>query len=183
MMQTSLGRFRLTGIASVELTNQYLDAGHIFSKDIRFVLEQLQQAGSYSEMILIADRFVSTLVHNARKNAHLVDSVSRAMIGDDYRSVDWLAKQSCLSTRQFTRKFTERTGVNPKTYARIIRFSKACNIRNAYPQLDWLRIAVECGYFDYQHLVKDYKDFANATPNNFFSEERRAPGRVLGLTK
>ena len=56
-------------------------------------------------------------------------------------------------------------------------------LRLKNPALDWLSIAIACGYNDYQHLVKDYKEFANTTPNLFFNEERQAPGRVLGLSK
>ncbi len=175
--------FRLTGIPSSELANKYLDAEFIFSKNIRSVHEELQHSQDYSEMVLIADRFVSTLVRTARKDAHLLDGVSRLMIQSSGRtSVDWLAKESCLSSKQFKRKFNERTGVNPKTYSRIIRFTKAVNIKNAYPTIDWLRIAVECDYFDYQHLVKDYKDFTRQTPNKFHLLESNSPERQLGLT-
>ncbi|ULQ54914.1 hypothetical protein KJS94_09715 [Flavihumibacter rivuli] len=39
----------------------------------------------------------------------------------------------------------------------------------------------ECGYHDYQHLAKDYREFANGSPNDFFREESKAPERVLGL--
>lgn len=176
------GLFRLTGIPSLEFTNKYLDARYIFPKNIQLVHEQLQHAPSYSEMVLIADRFMTTLVHNAHKSAHLLDSVSRAMMNNGGHSIDWLAKESCLSAKQFKRKFSERTGVNPKTYSRIIRFAKALNIRNAYPTIDWLRIAIECGYFDYQHLVKDYKDFTGQTPNEFHLLENNSPERALGLT-
>jgi AraC-like DNA-binding protein len=174
--------FRLTGTPSSEFTNKYLDAGCIFPKSIGFVYEQLQYAQSYDEMILIADWFISSVVRNARKNAHLLDSVTRAMMGNDNNSIDWLAKESCLSPKQFKRKFNERTGVNPKTYSRIIRFTKAYNIKNAYPNIDWLRIAVECGYFDYQHLVKDYKDFTGQPPTEFHLLESKSPERTLGLS-
>jgi AraC-like DNA-binding protein len=176
------GLFRLTGISSVEFTNKYLDAQYIFPKHIGFVHEQLQHAQSYNEMVLIADRFITTLVHTSRKNAHLLDSVGRAMVTNSNNSIDWLAKESCLSTKQFKRKFIERTGVNPKTYSRIIRFTKAFNIKNAYPDIDWLRIAVEYDYFDYQHLVKDYKDFTGQTPNEFHLLESNSPERTLGLS-
>lgn len=175
------GLFRLTGIPSSEFTNKYFDARDIFPAGIGLVQEQLQYARSYSEMIPIADRFIATLVHNARKSAHLLDSVTRAMMNGNH-SMDWLAKESRLSAKQFKRKFNERTGVNPKTYARIIRFTTALNIRNAYPHMDWLRIAVECDYFDYQHLVKDYKDFTGRTPNEFHLLENSSPERTLGLS-
>lgn len=177
------GLFRLTGIPSFELTNQCFDAENIFSKNIRFIHERLQHAKSYDEMLLIADRFIAALVSNARKDIHLLDSVSKFMLQHDGNiSLDWLAKESCLCVKQFKRKFNERVGVNPKKYARIIRFTKAFNTKNAYPNWDWLRIAIECDYFDYQHLVKDYKDFTGLTPNEFHLLENNSPEHILGLT-
>lgn len=174
--------FRLTGISSFELTDRYLDAELIFSRDIRLVLEQFQNAANYEEMILIADRFVTSLVKKAREEGHRLDTVSRLMISSGARvSLDWLADESCLSTKQFTRKFYERTGVNPKSYMRIIRFTNAVHMRNAFPEKDWLQIAVDCGYYDYQHLVRDYKEFTNSTPTGFHVIESKSPEARLGL--
>ncbi|MBC7777626.1 MAG: AraC family transcriptional regulator, partial [Phycisphaerae bacterium] len=155
----------------------------IFSGNVRLILEQLQNAGSYNQMITIADQFVTSLVNKKRKEAHQLDAVSRLMIrSGGNASLDWLANQSYLSSKQFKRKFYERTGVNPKTYLRIIRFNKAFNTRNAYPDWDWLRIALECDYYDYQHLVRDYKEFTKQTPNEFHRIESNSPERRLGLT-
>lgn len=174
--------FRLTGISSFELTNQYLDAEPVFSSKIRFILEQLQHAASYSEMIAIGDRFIGKLAGDSRKNAHQLDKVSRLMIRSGGKaSLDCLAKETYLSPKQFTRKFYERTGVNPKTYLRIIRLTKAINTKNAFPDWDWLRIALECDYFDYQHLVRDYKEFTKRTPNLFHVIENNSPESRLGL--
>ena len=174
--------FRLTGISSFELTDQYLDAEQIFSGRIRSTFEQLQNAESYGEMALIADKYLNSLVRQARKDAHRLDEVSRVMLNTAGKvSLDWLASESCLSPKQFTRKFYERTGVNPKMYQKIIRLTKAFNIKNAYPERDWMQIAFECGYFDYQHLVKDYKEFTKHTPNEFHLIESKSPEQQLGL--
>lgn len=175
--------FRLTGIPSYEFTNRYIDAEEVFPKTIRFVLEELQQAGTYNEMLLIAERFVADFIRNTRKEAHPLDSVSKLMIQNDGNiSVDWLAKESCLCVKQFKRKFNERIGVNPKTYARIIRLTKAFNTKNAHPDWDWLKVAIECNYYDYQHLVKDYHNLTGFKPNELHILERYSPESRLGLT-
>jgi AraC-like DNA-binding protein len=177
------GLFRLTGLPSFELTNQLVDAEYIFSKNILFIHEQLQDAKSHREMLLIADKFISDMINHARKDFHPLDSISKMMMKRHGKiSVDWLAKESCLGIKQFKRKFSERVGVNPKTFERIIRFNKAFNIKNAHPNWDWLRIAIECDYFDYQHLVKDYKSFTGLTPIEFHLLEINSPECRLGLT-
>jgi AraC-like DNA-binding protein len=176
--------FRLTGIPSYELTNKFLDAENIFSNHIRFVLEELQQAKTYDEMLTKADKFVATLIKSTKKDAHLLDSVSKLMIKCDGNvSVDWLAKETSLCIKQFKRKFNERAGINPKTYARVIRFTKAFNTKNAHPDWDWLKVAIECNYYDYQHLAKDYYNFTGLSPNELHQLEQNSPESRLGLAK
>ena len=94
--------YRLSGIPSFELTNQYLDAVIIFSNDILFVHDALQHAKSYNEMMLIAHKFVIKLIGNAQKETHSLDSVSQWMMKHNKPiSLDELAKESCLCTKQF----------------------------------------------------------------------------------
>lgn len=174
--------FRLTGIPAQELTNQFIDAGLIFSHDIKHAFEQLQQTTAYDQMLQTAENFIKSLIHHVRKDFHILDAVSKQMKGSaEAVSMDVLAKQSYLCTKQFKRKFQERIGVNPKTYSRIIRFNKAYNLRNCTK--DWDFIVSKCGYTDYQHLSKDYKDFTGLTPNELHFFESQSPERVLQLTE
>jgi len=178
------GLFRLTGIPSYELANKYINAEDIFSKNIYFVLEELQEAKTYDEILTIADKFVADLISNFQKETHALDKVSKLMIRHDGNvSIDWLAKETCLCIKQFKRKFNERAGINPKTYARIIRLAKTFNTKNAYPDWDWLKIAIECNYYDYQHLVKDYYDLTGFSPHELHLLERNSPESRLGLEK
>lgn len=176
--------FRLTGIPAYQITNKHVDATSIFSKNIQSVFEQLQLAKDYCELLHIVDHFAQQLVLTARRDILPLDLISGHMMQTKGNvSIDWLAKESCLCTKQFKRKFYERTGVNPKTYARIIRFNKVYNFKNCFPDKDWSCIASECGYFDYQHLAKDYKDFTSVTPPELHLLENKSPENVLGLTK
>lgn len=176
--------FRLTGIPAYEFTDQLIDGTAIFSKDIEVAFEQLQLSKSYDEILVLLEHFTQNLVRQARQDCVLLDEVSRQMMQPGKNSsIDWLAKESCLCTKQFERKFIQRAGVNPKTYARIIRFNRAYNLRNHFPDKDWLSIAIEGGYCDYQHLAKDYKDFTGFTPPEFHLLESNSPENVLGLTK
>ena len=98
-------------------------------------------------------------------------------------SLDWLAKEACLSAKQFERNFNDRIGINPKYFARIIRFDKVFRMKNAFPNKDWLSIALDCGYYDYQHLVRDYKEFTGMTPANFYMQDTQSPERKFGIVE
>jgi AraC-like DNA-binding protein len=178
------GLYRLTGIPSSELTNQYLDGALVFP-NVHLINEQLYHAKTYDEMLDISNKFVHDIINSRKiKDRHGIDEISKLLLHqNDCYSLDKLADQSCLCTKQFERKFNERTGVMPKIFSRIARFDRAFRMKNRNPKMDWMRIAVECGYYDYQHLVKDYRKFTSYTPTRFHIIEDQAPERSLGLSE
>jgi AraC-like DNA-binding protein len=175
--------FRLIGLPRYELTNTFIDAESVLSNQIKALTEQLKNADSYAELIQQAESFISLLIRRSRKEAHGIDRAAQLLLQNTSPiSIDWLASQSCLSTRQFERKFKERMGVTASQLARIARFEKAFVLKNAQPQLDWLSVAIQCGYYDYPHLVRDYKAFTGLTPASFLDVDLQAPERLLGFT-
>src|SRR6185436_21146188 len=68
-----------------------------------------------------------------------------------------------ISTRQLERRFKDRVGISPKLFSRMQRFQRVFRaIGGGRP--DWARVAVECGYHDQAHLIRDFRDFAGETP-------------------
>jgi AraC-like DNA-binding protein len=174
------GFYLLTGMPSLETCNQYLHAQDVFTAPFDEINDRLFCAKSYDQMLAIADDFVSNL--RTSKSSTPFDKVANGLvINHDNPSLDWLASQSSLSIKQFERNFKIRTGLTPKTFMRIRRFDKAFRMKNQFAGLDWLSIAIKCGYYDYQHLVKDYLDFTSLTPPAFHVVENRSPERKFGL--
>lgn len=176
--------FQLTGIPSNLLTNKSLNASDIFGNQAIFVNEQLFNAKNYTKMIQIVEDFLKQVIRQKNMYTHPVRKFARLMMQDaDKNSLDWYIKESCLCQRQFDRKFDELVGVNPKRFLRIIRFDKAFRMKNRFPKKDWLSIAIECGYHDYQHLVKDYKEFTELSPAQFTELDTKGPDRIIGVAE
>ena len=55
--------------------------------------------------------------------------------------------------------------MNPKLYSRIVKFSNAYRLREAFPQLTWTSIAHSSGYYDQMHMIKDFKLFTGVNPS------------------
>ncbi len=68
--------------------------------------------------------------------------------------------------------------MNPKMYARILKFSKAYRLREAFPQLTWIKIAHESGYFDQMHMIRDFKIFAGVNPSAIEQQLLSTPLRM-----
>ncbi|MBC7921011.1 MAG: AraC family transcriptional regulator [Ferruginibacter sp.] len=181
--------FRLTGLPAHELTNTFVDAEAVFDPEIRLVNERLSSTDVYAEMTGIVEGFIHYLIKRRRAtpsrfSIRPVDKVGLFMLQNSSpASLDWLANQACLSTRQFYQNFIQRTGISPKLYNRIIRFDNAMKISHAQPTKDWLSIALASGYYDYQHLVRDFKEFTTLTPREFSQRDSQAPERSFGLVE
>lgn len=176
--------YKLIGIPSTQINNEYIAADEVFGKEVHLINEQLFFAKNYNEMVQIANNFMRSLIKKQKKETHFIDAVCSSMLyNPNPFSLIKAAQQSFLSTKQFERKFKERTGVNPKTFEQIIKFDNAFRLKNANPNFDWLKIAVECNYYDYQHLSKAYKDFTGLSPTAFHAIEEQAPERKLGLNE
>ncbi len=78
-------------------------------------------------------------------------------------SLDALAFNVGLSTRQFRRCIRQDTGLSPKLLARICRFRcAAARLRSG--EESHADLAASCGYFDQSHFIAEYRHFTGQTP-------------------
>jgi AraC-like DNA-binding protein len=82
--------------------------------------------------------------------------------------LDWVADQAGMSPRQFRRRCFEESGLAPKHLCRILRFRHACELANARGN-GWAAIAIDAGYFDQAHLIRDFREFTGRAPVSVFS--------------
>lgn len=75
-----------------------------------------------------------------------------------------LAAGAGMGTRQLERRFLEEVGMTPKRLARISRFQRVFKALERRPA-GWTRVALECGYYDSSHLVRDFREFAGDAPS------------------
>jgi len=83
--------------------------------------------------------------------------------------IESLADQLGVSRQHLAAQFRTHVGLSPKLYARIERFRRAAGaLRVPDPAMvDWALLALDCGYFDQSHLIRDFREFADSTPEGF----------------
>jgi AraC-like DNA-binding protein len=177
--------YKLTGIPASELANKFTDAHLIFGNPIKSYVEQLANAQSSEGMVKAGETFIIQLISKAAFSGLKIDELFKNRLLDLRNiAVSKLAKENNRCEKQFKRNFIDIIGINPKMYLNISRFHRAYNIKNANPHWDWLRIAVESGYYDYQHLAKEYLFFTNHTPVQYHQQiEPNSPEMLLGVAK
>lgn len=173
---------KLLRIPMYELLHQYVEAQTILGREIDDVEDQLSNATTYDELPLILDRYFTKKVTRVKFGFEPIDRVGSVILANPQAfNLTQTASDACLSFRQFEKRFERQVGVTPKYFARICRFYQAYSLKDARQELDWLSIAIQTGYSDYQHLVKDFKQFAGVTPNMLIQESNLNPERQLKL--
>ena len=83
------------------------------------------------------------------------------------RSVASVTDEIGLSPRRFIDVFTQQTGYTPKLFCRVRRFQQAITLSRAGCHVDWLGVALSCGYYDQAHFVHDFRAFSGLNPTAY----------------
>lgn len=143
--------------------------------------EEIGNAATDADRVEIAARFLLRRlglgVASTARPSRPVAAAVRRMLGPGRVSISALARDSGWSVRQLERRFLSETGLTPRLLARIVRFQRVFRALGGGPQAeaDWVSVALDCGYADQPHLIREFREFTGRTPAAF---ERAAP--VLG---
>lgn len=86
-------------------------------------------------------------------------------------SVKELATQSGYSECYIRRCFEAVHGISPKAFGKFYRFQRMLNyIHDEASSAQMEELALECGYYDQSHMMKDFKKFAGMTPETYRKE-------------
>lgn len=109
------------------------------------------------------DRFLEERLA-ARRVDEGFDRLIAWMDGADGRiPIGRLASARGVSVRQLERIFLDRVGIGPKRFSRLLRFRRVVREIRAEAG-SWLDRAMEAGYFDQSHLIREFRGFAGMTP-------------------
>ena len=78
-----------------------------------------------------------------------------------------MAERVGLSQRRFIQLFRNEVGLTPKLFCRLQRFQEVIKAIGAGNTVDWLDIALPCGYFDQAHFIHDFQEFSGLTPREY----------------
>ncbi len=158
-----------------EFTNQELD-GSDLPPDVRTVAEQVHETTSFAEQVALLTKWLLGRLRPLRgaqavRHACALMRESRA---ED--PVGTTARTLGVSVRHLRRMVTEHVGVGPAEYVRVARFVRATELMAA-PDRTLSQVALTAGYYDQAHLCRDFRTFAEMTPQDY---RRQANGPVAG---
>ena len=97
-------------------------------------------------------------------------------------TIEQLINSLRVSRRYLERKFTEKIGLTPKQYCRIVRMGHISNIVANHEKIDWQDVVFKGGFHDQNHFIKDFKSLNTLSPTRYHKEHTELI-RLLNVTK
>src|SRR5215472_354774 len=156
------------GLSAYELANTHLDLALVWGPDAEDIRERLAVAPSSAHRFRVLE---SALLSRLRLPLEHHPAVSLALhglrSGNSHAVVRKLAREAGLSDRRFIDVFRSEVGLNPKLFSRIERFQRVLAAVDPLPEPEWEQVALEHGYFDQSHLIRDFVEFSGLGPADY----------------
>ncbi|RNI22696.1 helix-turn-helix domain-containing protein [Rufibacter latericius] len=168
-----VGFFKIFQHPGLEFTNHVFHTEEVFDGSMELFYEQLCYAQNLEEMGGLADVFLLSFLRKQKFVEYKdgITAISNQILKEGGQSnVEQLAAAANMSKRNFERRFTQQVGMGPKLFCCVVRFNQALTQKLRNPKKDWTNIALDCGYFDQMHLIKDFKKFAGSSPSLFLQQ-------------
>jgi len=152
-------------VAAHELHNTDIALRDLVPDEADLLLNAVCSAKGDQERFLVVEEYLirklanGPSVHPAIR--YSVDQLSRRA---GVRGIRQLQLESGLSHTRFIQLFREQVGLTPKLFCRVRRFRVLLDQIKSGISVNWADLAIDCGYFDQAHLIRDFRAFAGVTP-------------------
>ncbi len=169
-------RFRPGGVAAffpmpaMELTDRQIPVSDLWGRDGRRLEDEVNSAADDGVRVAAVSRFLRSRLEDASAPEGPVEHAVRRMLARRGPvPVEGLARELGISRRHLERAFLREAGMPPTLLGRVIRFQSVFQALSA--GAGWIGAALDCGYYDQSHLIRDFRELAGEAPRAFLREE------------
>ncbi|KAA6337510.1 hypothetical protein EZS27_014407 [termite gut metagenome] len=167
-------RFKPAGITAFtrvpvnEFTNRLIDMTLVETLFDKRFYDTLPEKDSLKESIQHIDHYlINKLSCIFQPDRRIVCAIDLIRQTKGILPLTAVAEQACLCQRHFERVFKSTVGISPKAFSKITKFNYTRYYLKTHPSESLYSAAVDCGYYDHTHLIKDFKTLAGDVPANF----------------
>ena len=162
------GIFNLFGVPSSNFNSTYEDMESVLGADFGDLCNRLCEAPNWKTSVALTSDY---LLRSLRKKSIDLNYVNRAAEIIRTRGgaivMDELSDEVCISRRQLEREFSNKLGITPKHYMRLLRVNEVHRQLMLKNELNLLDVSYFCGYADQAHFIREFKSFTGYSPKIF----------------
>ena len=131
------------------------------------LVRTLRSARTGTARFVAAERWLAARLGEARpRRITAARAVALIRAGGGQARIDDVARSLGWSRRRIERAFARDLGIRPKVYARIVRLNAVLATLEDTERPRAVDLALEAGYFDQAHLLRDFRILAGRTPRS-----------------
>ena len=168
------GAFPFLGLPAGDLEDTHVDLETLWGRSAGRLRERLCEARTSAERFQsLQEALLSRLCDGVEQ--HYAVSAALEIFGKNQAGprVREAAKQLGLSERRFIQVFKAEVGMTPKLFSRIQRFQQTRTFIEHNPSINWADLAVELGYFDQSHFIREFLEFSGLSPTDYINRHNR----------
>lgn len=150
------------------LTDRTVGLRGVFGAEGQALEEAILSRETEGEMIELMEAFIRDRLPELDENVAAINRIVECIAADrEITRVEDVAGKFNLSKRTLQRIFNRYVGVNPKWVIRRYRLHEAAERIAEGETMDWPNMALELGYFDQAHFIKDFKTIVGMSPAEY----------------
>jgi AraC-like DNA-binding protein len=151
-----------------EITDRVLALPDVFGAAGHALAREAAVRPDPAAKIALAEAFLRARMPPPDPEVELVQAVVADMLEvDPGATVAAIARRHAVSTRTLQRLFRRHVGVGPKWVLRRYRLQEAAEQLAAGERSDWTRLALDLGYFDHAHFIRDFRAVVGRSPAEY----------------
>ena len=160
------GAFRpYLGRSVASLRDHTVPIGEVFGTQGAALARQVSDYGSDADKAAAIERFLTERMTpsdpNVERVSHIVDEIAE---NREILSVEQVVELARLGKRTLQQLFNSYVGVGPKWVINRYRLHEAVERLQAGAQINFTELAMELGYFDQAHFIRDFRKLVGCTP-------------------
>jgi AraC-like DNA-binding protein len=153
------------------LTNRTVTLRSVFGSAGAAYAAAVLAESDETRLVAIAEAFLRRLAPTRDPTAEALAQIVADIAADrTITTVAGLVRRCDCTTRSLQRLFAQYIGVSPKWVIKRYRLHEVVERPTSGDAIDWTQLALELGYFDQAHFIRDFKSIVGRTPGDYVKQ-------------
>jgi AraC-like DNA-binding protein len=154
-----------------ELSESVTELDLIWGRLVDEIRDELLEIQSPDERLLRLETFLMRQVQRSLEpNRMITFAVHQLQHSPQFLAIRDLANTIGITQKHLISQFEKVVGLRPKSFSRVCKFQRVVNLIEQQQQVEWSAIALECGYYDQAHFIKEFQAFSGLNPSAYVTQ-------------
>ena len=177
---TPTGFHCLFGVDVDPFTDEITDLQDLWPDETIALAAALAAQPDVPARVALLDRTLRDRLDGVTSVPLVEAAVERIQVERGLIRVESLAEALGVHPRTLHRQFLHAVGVGPKHFAKIVQINAVVAGLQGFDHSSLDIFALECGYYDQAHFIRDFRRFIGATPMRFLRDDEAFLRAYLG---